>query len=164
MQKISYFIIIGFILLVLIHAAIKKVNIYDAFIDGVKESLKTGITIIPYILTMYVAVSVFKNSNILNDMFSFSKIPSEIFIQGIFRPISSHASLAMFISNIKEYGPDSNVALISSILQGGNDTTIYVMGLYFGYANIKKTRYAYAVGLICDAICFAVCILLLLFI
>ncbi|MBO5711754.1 MAG: hypothetical protein J6R47_02850 [Acholeplasmatales bacterium] len=164
MVSISYFIIIGFIILVLLYGAFKKVKIYDAFIDGVKESLKTGIMIIPYILTMYVAVSVFKNSNILNDLIKLNKIPSEIFIQGIFRPISSHASLAMFISNVKEFGADSKVALVSSILQGGNDTTIYVMGLYFGYANIKKTRHAYTVGIICDVICFILCILLLLFV
>ena len=163
MARISYFIIIGFIILVLVFAAIKRVKIYESFINGVKDSLKTGITIIPYVLTMYVAVAVFKSSNILSDLISFNKIPSEIFIQGIFRPISSHASFAIFISNIKEFGADSNIGLASSILQGGNDTTVYVLGLYFGYANIKKARHSYLVGIICDIICFILCVLLLCF-
>ena len=60
----------------------------------------------------------------------------------------------------KEYGVDSNVSFVSSILQGGNDTTIYVMSLYFGVCGIKKTHHAYIVGIICDIICFILCVIL----
>ena len=113
---------------------------------------------------MFVAINVFKASGILNDLISFRKIPSELFIQGIFRPVSSHASLSMMLSIFKEYGVDSSVGTISSILQGGSDTTVYVMGLYFGSIGVKKTRHAYAIGLISDCLCFIMCIALLLII
>ncbi len=64
------------------------------------------------------------------------------------------------IEIMKKYGVDSNIGFISAILQGGNDTTVYVMGLYFGVCGIKKTHHAYIVGIICDLICFILCLLL----
>lgn len=152
--------ILGFVLVVLIYSIIKKNNAYESFINGCKDSMKTGITILPYLLIMYVAVNVFKASGILNDLIHFKHIPGELFIQGVFRPVSSHASLSMMVSIINTYGVDSKAGIISSVLQGGSDTTIYVMGLYFGYVGIKKTRHAYVVGLLCDAICFIMCIIL----
>lgn len=164
MENISYYIIAGFIIIILVHAIYKKTNAYDAFIKGAFDSLKVGIQILPYLLCMFVAINVFKASGILNDLISFRKIPSELFIQGIFRPVSSHASLSMMLSIFKEYGVDSSVGTISSILQGGSDTTVYVMGLYFGSIGVKKTRHAYAIGLISDCLCFIMCIALLLII
>ena len=161
MQNISYYVILIFISLVLVYSIIKKNNAYESFIHGCKDSMKTGITILPYLLVMYVAVSVFKASGILKDLIHFNTLPSELFIQGVFRPVSSHASLSIMVSIINTYGVDSKVGLVSSILQGGSDTTVYVMGLYFGYVGIKKTRHAYIVGLFCDFICFLCCVLLL---
>lgn len=163
MQNVSYYIIIGFIILILIHAFCKKTNAYDAFIQGAADSLKVGISILPYLLCMLVAVNVFKASGILNDLIKLKNMPSELFIQGVFRPASSHASLSMMLSIISQYGPDSKEGMISSILQGGSDTTIYVMGLYFGSVGIKKARHSYIVGLISDCVCFLCCILLFLF-
>lgn len=160
MQNVSYYIILSFVLIVLVYSAIKRNNAYESFINGCKDSMKTGITILPYLLVMYVAVSVFKSSGILNDFFQFKSIPSELFIQGVFRPVSSHASLSMMVSIIQTYGVDSKIGLISSVLQGGSDTTVYVMGLYFGYIGIKKTRHSYIVGLFCDLICFLCCVAL----
>ncbi len=160
MQQISYFFIIFFILFVLLFSIFKKNNAYDSFIKGCSDSMKTGITLLPYILVMYVAVGVFKASGILTDLFSFNRLPSELFIQGIFRPASSHASFSVMLSVIDTYGVDSKEGFISSILQGGSDTTLYVMGLYFGYAGIKKARHAYIVGLVSDFICFILCIIL----
>ena len=160
MESISYIIILLFILIVLLFSIIKRNNAYDSFINGCKDSMKSGIHLLPYLLVMYVAVDVFKASSFLADIFNNISIPNEIILQGIFRPISSHASLSMMISIIKTYGIDSKEAFVSNILQGGTDTTIYVMGLYFGYIKIKKTRHAYFVGLLCDLICFICCLLI----
>lgn len=164
MQNISYYFILGFILLILIYAFFKKTNAYDAFIQGATDSIKVGISILPYLLCMFVAVNVFKASGILEDLIKVDSIPSELFIQGFFRPVSSHASLSIMLTMFKQYGVDSANGMISAILQGGSDTTIYVMGLYFGSIGIKKTRHSYAVGLICDVICFICCLILFLFI
>lgn len=162
MENISYFFIIGFILIILIHGIIKKTNVYDSFIDGAKYQMKEGITIFPYLLCMLVAVNVFQASGILNDLIHTTKIPNELFIQGAFRPASSHASMSIMLQILKQYGPDSKAGMASSILQGGSDTTIYVMGLYFGSIGIKKTRHAYVIGLISDCVCFLCCLVLFL--
>lgn len=163
MESISYYFIIGFIFLILIHGLIKKTNVYDSFIEGAKYQMKEGITIFPYLLCMLVAVNAFKACGILNDLIHSTKIPNELFIQGAFRPASSHASLSMMLQIYKDFGPDSKEGMTASILQGGSDTTVYVMGLYFGSIGIKKTRHAYAVGLISDAICFLCCVVIFLY-
>lgn len=163
MENISYYFIIGFILLILIFAVFKKTDVYDSFIDGAFYQMKDGISIFPYLLCMLVAVNVFKASGILNDLIKFSTIPNELFAQGVFRPVSSHASLSLMLQIFKSNGPDSRIGMISSILQGGSDTTVYVMGLYFGCIGIKKTRHAYLIGLISDCVCFLCCLVLFLY-
>ena len=122
--------------------------------------MNMGISLFPYLLIMIVSVESFQASRLLNDLFKELPIPEDLILQGIFRPIASHASLSLMLQIFKEYGVDSNVSFISSILQGGNDTTIYVMSLYFGVCGIKKTHHAYIVGIICDIICFILCVIL----
>lgn len=163
MENISYYFIIGFILLILLFGLIKKTNVYDSFIDGALYQMKEGVTIFPYLLCMLVAVNVFKASGILDDLIHTTTIPHELFVQGAFRPASSHASMSMMLQIFKEYGPDSKIGMTSAILQGGSDTTVYVMGLYFGSIGIRKTRHAYVVGLISDCICFLCCLVLFLY-
>lgn len=163
MENISYYFIIAFIFLILIYALYKKTPIYDSFIDGAKYQMKEGITIFPYLLCMLVAVNALKACGILNDLIRSTRIPNELFVQGAFRPASSHASLSMMLQIFNDYGPDSKEGMTASILQGGSDTTIYVMGLYFGSIGIKKTRHAYTVGLISDAVCFLCCVVIFLY-
>ncbi|MCI5583714.1 MAG: hypothetical protein MR357_08365 [Anaeroplasma sp.] len=160
MQNISYYIIIIFLLSVFIVSIIKKHNAYESFIIGAKDSMKTGVTILPYLLVMFVAVNVFRSCGIFEDIILSLKIPNELLIQGIFRPISSHASLSMMVSIIKEYGVDSKESFISTVLQGGSDTTVYVMSLYYGYIGIKHTRHSYYAGLLCDLLCFIMVVIL----
>ena len=163
MENISYYFIIGFILIILLYGFFKKTNVYDSFIDGAFYQMKEGITIFPYLLCMLVAVNVFKASGILNDLIRTVTIPNELFVQGAFRPASSHASMSIMLQIFKDYGPDSKAGMASSILQGGSDTTVYVMGLYFGSVGIKKTRHAYLVGLTSDCVCFLCCLVLFLY-
>jgi spore maturation protein B len=163
LENISYYFIVGFILLILVFGVVKKTNVYDSFIDGAVYQMKEGISIFPYLLCMLVAVNVFKASGILNDLIRMNHIPKELFIQGAFRPASSHASMSIMLQIFKEYGVDSKAGRASAILQGGSDTTVYVMGLYFGSIGIKKTRHAYVVGLISDCVCFLCCVVLFLY-
>ncbi|MDE6660690.1 MAG: hypothetical protein K2J93_02560 [Anaeroplasmataceae bacterium] len=163
MENISYYFIIGFILIILLFGFFKKTYVYDSFIDVAFYQMKEGITIFPYLLCMLVAVNVFKASGMLNDLIRTVTIPNELFVQGAFRPASSHASMSIMLQIFKDYGPDSKAGMASSILQGGSDTTVYVMGLYFGSIGIKKTRHAYVVGLISDCVCFLCCLVLFLY-
>ena len=158
MQNISYYIILIFILIVIVYSIIKKNNAYNSFLEGCKESRNQRITILTYILILCVALKAIKASMILDDVVKLKYVPNELLIQGIFRPISSHASLSMMLSSITTYGVDSKEGIISSVLQGGSDTTIYVMVLYFGFVGIKKTTHSYIVGLICDLICLLLCL------
>lgn len=164
MESISYYFIIGFILIIILHGVVKKTNVYDSFIEGAKYQMKEGITIFPFLLCMLVAVNVFKASGMLNDLIRPSKIPNALFIQGAFRPASSHASMSLMLQIFTDYGVDSKEGMAAAILQGGSDTTVYVMGLYFGSVGIRKTRHAYAVGLISDCVCFVCCLVLFLYI
>ena len=164
MESVSYYFIIGFILIILVHGVYKRTNVYDSFIDGAKYQMKEGITIFPYLLCMLVAVNVFKASGILNDLIHTKTIPNTLFIQGAFRPASSHASMSVMLQIFKDYGVDSKEGMTAAILQGGSDTTVYVMGLYFGSIGIRKTRHAYVVGLISDCMCFLCCLVLFLYI
>jgi Uncharacterized membrane protein len=164
LESISYYFIIGFILIIILHGVVKKTNVYDSFIEGAKYQMKEGITIFPFLLCMLVAVNVFKASGMLNDLIRPSKIPNALFIQGAFRPASSHASMSLMLQIFTDYGVDSKEGMTAAILQGGSDTTVYVMGLYFGSVGIRKTRHAYAVGLISDCVCFVCCLVLFLYI
>lgn len=159
---LSYYIIPCFIILIFVFAVKSKTNTFDAFIDGSREGLKTTVQIIPYILSMYIGVQVFYASGFMQDLIRFKDIPFDLILQGIFRPISSNASLTFMMQIYESYGVDSKVGLASSIVQGGTDTTIYVLTLYFGSIGITRTRYAYGVGLLSDLFCFGLCMLAML--
>ena len=110
---------------------------------------------------MYVAVYVFEASGIISILKLSTKIPVELILEGLFRPVSSYAASSFMIKIFENYHPDSNIGIASSILLGGTDTTIYVYSLYFASIKIKNTKYAYFVGLLSDLFYFILVILLL---
>lgn len=149
-------IIIGF----LIAGIRKKINVYDAFIDGAKEGFKTAITIIPYLVAMLVAIAIFRASGameILTDIISrtiawcgidtdfVGAIPT-----AIMKPLSGSGARGMMVDAMNTYGADSFVARVASTIQGSTDTTFYILAVYFGSVGIKNTRYAAGVGLLGD--------------
>ena len=149
-------IIIGF----LIAGIRKKINVYDAFIDGAKEGFKTAITIIPYLVAMLVAIAIFRASGameILTDIISrtiawccidtdfVGAIPT-----AIMKPLSGSGARGMMVDAMNTYGADSFVARVASTIQGSTDTTFFILAVYFGSVGIKNTRYAAGVGLLGD--------------
>ena len=140
----------------MLYGIIKKVDIYDKFIEGSKESFDVIFNIFPSMLAMIFGVNIFLKSGIIDYIFNILKfidfIPSEIFPMMILRPISGSASLATLNNIFKTYGPDSVSGLISSVIQGSTDTTFYVLTLYFGSVGIKKIRYSLFAGLFADLI------------
>ena len=151
---ISNYILPLFIFLIIIYALIKKVNIYDSFLVGIKEGLQLSINIIPAIIAMVFAVNIFLDSNFLSALFSIIRLPfpSEILAMSFLRPISGTATLAILSEIYTTYGPDSFIGNFASVIQGCTDTTLYVLALYFGSIRISKTRYALPVGLFADFI------------
>ena len=152
---ISVYILPLFVLLIILYALIKKINIYDTFLEGIKEGIKLSLNIIPAILAMVFAINIFLNSNFLFSIFSIFrgfKIPSEIFAMSFLRPISGTATLAILSEIYQKYGPDSFVGNLASVIQGCTDTTIYDLALDFGSIRVVKTKYALKVGLFADLI------------
>lgn len=138
---------------------IKKIDIYDTFIEGVKESFSMITNLFPTFIAMILAINLFINSGFMDFILSFFKpvfnslnLPIEIFPIAIVRPISGSASLAYLNNIFQNYGPDSFIGLLSSVMQGCTDTTFYIITLYFGSIGIKKIRYSLIVGLCADLI------------
>lgn len=157
MAVISNLIIPILILGVIIHGIIKKVNVYDVFVEGAKEGVEIGISIFPCLLGMILGINILVSSNFLDlifnifkPVFSFFRIPMDILPLAFLRPISGSASLSVLNNLLSTFGPDSFIGRLSSTIQGSTDTTIYILTLYFGTIGIKKIRYALKAGLIAD--------------
>ena len=149
-------VLIGFIL---IYGTYKKVPTYESFVEGGKEGIKMAVSIIPFLVGMMVAISVFRASGALDLMVDFIRpalekvgVPAEIVPLAIIRPISGTAALGMTSDLIGVYGPDSFIGRLSATLQGSTDTTFYVLTVYFGAVGIKKMGDALKVGLMADAV------------
>jgi len=150
-------------LIVIIYGLYKKIDIYDSFLEGVKEGLKMSVEIFPSMFAMIISVSVLVNSNIINDIISLINIklfPKEILPIAILRPISSSSSIMVLNDILKTFGPDSIVGKISSIITGSTDTTIYIIGMYYSSIKIKKIKHSLIVGLLADISCVIISILI----
>jgi spore maturation protein SpmA len=138
----------------------KKVNVFEAFIDGAKTGFETSIKIIPYLVAMLVAISVFRNCGALgyvNDGLRW--VVSSLHLDTRFvdampvaymKPLSGSGSKAMMINTMQTFGPDSFAGRLGCIFNGSADTTFYIVALYFGSVGIKRSRYAIPFGLIAD--------------
>ncbi len=150
--------------IIVIYSLIKKRDIYNDFIEGVKEGIIIIYKIFPSIFAMIISVSLFIKSNFLNSILIFFKInkyTKELIPLAILRPISGTSSLMIFNNIIESYGVDSKLGLIAAIITASTDTTIYIIATYFGSINIKKIRYALIVGLIADFSCIVISYLII---
>ncbi|MBY0096502.1 spore maturation protein [Mesobacillus maritimus] len=155
-------VLIGFILL---YGTVKKVPTYETFVEGGKEGIKMAFSIIPFLVGMMVAISIFRASGALDFMIDWMRpglekfgIPADILPLAIIRPISGTAALGMTSDLIAAHGPDSFIGRLASTIQGSTDTTFYVLTVYFGAVGIKKMGDALKVGLLADLAGFAAAI------
>jgi spore maturation protein B len=149
-------LIIGFVLL---YGTFKKVPTYESFVEGGKEGLTIAFSIIPYLVGMLVAISVFRASgamefftSLIKPFFTMIGVPVEIVPLALIRPISGTAALGLTSDIISTYGPDSFLGRLASTLQGSTDTTFYVLTVYFGAVGIKKMGDALKIGLLADLV------------
>jgi spore maturation protein SpmA len=159
-KVVSNLILIMIIAVFIIGALRKKVNVYEAFIEGAKGGIQTSLTVIPYLVGMLVAISVIRNAGVFtlivdgfNWLFSALGFRTDFVPSlpvALMKPFSGSGSRAMMIDAMKTYGPDSFVGRLACIFQGAADTTFYIVALYFGSVGIRKTRYAISCGLIAD--------------
>jgi len=146
--------IISFILL---HGLWKRIPVYETFVDGAKDGFGTAIKIIPHLVGMMVAITIFRASGALDYLLKFLSpllsllhIPPEIVPLALIRPISGSGALAITTDLIEQFGPDSFIGRLASTMQGSTDTTLYVLTVYFGAVGVRKIGYALKVGLWAD--------------
>jgi spore maturation protein SpmA/spore maturation protein SpmB len=157
-------------LLIVLGGVYKKINVFDAFIEGARSGFDTAIRIIPYLVGILVAVSMLRTSGafdvVINAIKSFFALlgADTRFVEGLptalIRPLSGGAARGMMVSTMTTYGPDSFASRLSGIFQGASDTTFYVVAVYFGAVNIKNTRYAIGAMLLADLVGIITAILL----
>lgn len=150
-------------LLIVLGALYKKVNVFDAFIDGAKNGFETAIRIIPYLVGILVAVSMLRTSGTFDAVIAgvknfFALFDTDTrFVDGLptalIRPLSGGAARGMMVNTMIAYGPDSFASRLSGVFQGASDTTFYVIAVYFGAVSIKDTRYAIGAMLLADLVC-----------
>lgn len=151
-EKISLYILPIMILSILSLGMAKKIPVYEEFIEGAKDGFKVAVSIIPYLVAIIVAVSMFKASGILDILKNFANsfIPPDIIPIIFTRSLSGSATLGLFSEIAKNLGPDSYVTKLAAIMVGSSETTFYVLAVYFGSIGIKKYRYAILTGIIAD--------------
>lgn len=153
-------LLLGVICWFIIAGMVKKVNVYDAFIEGAKGGFTTAIGIIPYLVAMLVAIGMFRASGAMDMLvsglawcFAACGLNTD-FVPALptafMRPLSGSGARGLMVDAMVQYGADSFVGRLVSILQGSTDTTFYIIAVYFGSVNIKDTRYALACGLLAD--------------
>lgn len=158
---LSKYMIPAILVLIPLYAITKKIPIYESFVEGAKEGFPTAIQLIPHLVGMIVAVTIFRDTGALSFYLQWLEpltrlihIPSEILPVGLLRPITGTGSLAFVESIMKTYGPDSFLGKLASTIQGSTDTTLYVMTVYFGAVGIRKGLYSLKVGLLADLVGF----------
>lgn len=175
-SNLSALILVGIIAFTLIFSFFKekkfieaKTTVFEAFVSGANNGIKTGVTIFPYVLGMLVAISLFRNSGlfeIISNWIAFgfsnmgvSKEITDALPVALLRPFSSAGSRGFLIDSMNTFGADSMTGRLSSIFQCSAESTFYVIAVYFGSVNIKNTRYALGTMLIVDVICVITAIL-----
>lgn len=155
MSWLSKAAIPSLIIIILIFGIIKKVPVFDTFVEGAKEGLETTVRILPVLVGIMLGIEILNASGALNMIVSllrpaanFFKIPEEVLPMAILRPISGSASLGLLSKQLKEYGPDSFIGRTLSVMMGSTETIFYTITVYYGAIGVKKTRYTLWVALI----------------
>ncbi len=173
MNQISHYILPVVIVIIVGYGLIKRVPVFDCFLEGAKEGLTASVQILPALIALITAVGMFKASGAL-DIFTYAlrpfanllHLPQEVIPLAILRPISGSGALVIFQDILQQYGPDSFVGQVASVMQGSTETTFYTIAVYYGATKAQKTRHTLPSALTADIAGFfmsAVAVRLLLF-
>lgn len=159
MENFSLAILPIMIAVILVAAAIKRVPVYEEFIEGAKDGFKVSIQIIPYLVALIVAISMFRASGAIDWIASIFgivlqklAIPCDIIPIMLTRSLSGSATLGLFSDIASTYGPEEYITKLAAIMVGSSETTFYVLSVYFGAVGIRKFRYAILTGIMADII------------
>lgn len=160
---LSNTIMFGFITFFIIMAIKSKIAAFESFVEGAKGGFQVALNILPFLVAMLCAISLFKSCGALSDLMNSLKwfviqmgVQSTEFIDALpvmlMKPFSGSGARGLMVENMSNFGPDSFISNLSATFQGSTETTFYVLSVYFGSVGIKKTRYAATAGLFCDLV------------
>jgi spore maturation protein B len=140
-------------------AAIRKVKVYEEFVEGAKDGFGVAIRIIPYLVAMLVAIAMFRASGAMDFLTTALApitnaigFPSELFPLAVVRNLSGSGSLGLMTDIVKNYGPESFIGRLASTMMGSHETTFYVLAVYFGSVGVKRVRHAAIAGIFADMV------------
>lgn len=152
---ISHWAVPVIILLILVVGMVKRVRLYEVFIQGAMEGIKTTVKLTPYLLAIFVAIGVFRSSGalglivrLLEPVLKGLGVPAELVPLGLLKPLSGSATLGFAAELLQKHSPDSPLGLMASLIQGSSETTFYVLSLYLGSVGIRDGRHLLLVGLL----------------
>lgn len=169
---LSFFVIPLILVSFPLYGLYKRVPVYESFVEGAKEGFQVAVRIIPYLVAILFAIAMFRASGamdflvaVLDPILSPIGFPGEVVPMAIMRPLTGSGSAALVVDMINQYGEDSILVKMAAVMFGSTETTFYVIAVYFGAINIKKTRHALPAGLTADlaAMLIAVWVVRLLF-
>ncbi len=142
-----------------LYASLRKIKVYEEFVEGAKEGFQVSVMIMPYLVAILVAIGMFRAAGGI-EMFTawlkpaldWAGFPTEIVPMCLVRPLSGSGTLGLFTDLVKEFGPDSLIARTAGTIFGSTETTFYVIAVYFGAVGVKRTRHAVPAGLIADGV------------
>ena len=169
---LSYFVIPTMLVAFPLYGLYKRVPVYEAFVEGAKDGFTVAVRIIPYLVAILFAIGMFRASGAmdfltaaLRPVLALVGFPAEVLPMAIIRPLTGSGSAGLVAEMIEVYGEDSLFVKMAAVMFGSTETTFYVVAVYFGAVNVKKTRHAVPAGLTADiaAMLFAVWTVRLLF-
>lgn len=162
MEIINYISIIAMpmiILLIVMYGVSEKNKVFDTFLEGAKEGIKTTLSILPTLIGLFVAIGALRSSGVLDliiriasPVLNIINFPSELIPIAVLRPISGSGSIAVATDIMKNYGVDSLIGKIASTIMGSTETTLYTIAVYTSCVKIKKTRYVLVASLVADIV------------
>lgn len=151
MEQLSLAILPIMIFIILVTGMLKKIPVYEEFVEGAKDGFKVSITIIPYLVALIVAISMFRASGALNWLSRLLPVEPDLIPIMVTRSLSGSAALGLFGELATKHGADDFLTKLAAIMVGSSETTFYVLTVYFGSVGIKKFKYAILTGIIADA-------------
>lgn len=157
LSLVSVFVVPAIVVGFPLYGLYKRVPIYENFVEGAKEGFQVSVRIIPYLVAILFAIGMFRTSGAmdflvaaLSPVLNLVGFPAEVFPMAILRPLTGSGSAALIPEMIAQYGEDSIFVKMAAVMYGSSETTFYVIAVYFGAVNIRKTRHAVPAGLTGD--------------
>jgi spore maturation protein B len=155
---LSFFVLPAILVGFPLYGLYKRVPVYESFVEGAKDGFHVAVRIIPYLVAILFAIAMFRASGAMEAMtraldpvLGLIGFPAELLPMAIIRSLSGSGSAALVVDMINQYGEDSLFVKMAAVMYGSSETTFYVIAVYFGAVNIRKTRHAVPAGLLADA-------------